>query len=166
MCSSVKIEFGTTLNHVLTRILQKSMEGKHNLPHINLIQNPGFFRIVPVTRKDFTDQKQGQSESHRHQTEKTVCQLDLRQTIDELRGLNLLLDLDKPRLPASELNQFNAEHREIIESKYRNIWKLREGGGYFAAARGTYFYHKKKTTEISHLSQKPPVVWFVLIQRR
>lgn len=129
------------------------MEGKHNLPHINLIQNPGFFRIVPVTRKDFTDQKQGQSESHRHQTEKTVCQLDLRQTIDELRGLNLLLDLDKPHLPASELNQFNAEHREIIESKYRNIWKLREGGGYFAAARGMYFYHQKKNRNNSFVTE-------------
>ena len=141
MVSLVKIESDIKLNHVLARLLQKSMFGKDGLPRLYLIQNPGFFTVVPETRLDFGEKKQGRSGGHKqHESGSTfLCQLDLHETIGH-RWADLHVLLDPPTVPESELTWFDSKNQAIIKRNYSNIWRLREGvgGGRFAAARGMF----------------------------
>ena len=132
--SLVKIESDMKLNHVLVRLLQKSMFGKDRLPPLHLIQNPGFFTTIPETLKDFSEKKRGQSGGHKHhESEATfLCQLDLHETIGHRRD-NLHVLQDPPILPESELIYFDSENQVILKQNYRNIWRLRDDGGHFVA---------------------------------
>ena len=164
--SSVKVASDLTLGHVLARILQKSQ--KDELPAVHLIQNPGFFTMIPETLEDFSERKRGRSGGHKHEYHDVgtfFCQLDLHTEIGGLDTLHVLLD--PPNLPESGLISFDAENQAIIKRNYRNIWKLGEYGSNHFAARGMLAIQSEyKNILMTQPGQRSRVVWFFLIQRR